>query len=45
MPGILLRPGDPVCTVHAAAAAPRLALALLRRRQATIQHALLDRAA
>ena len=45
MPGTLLRPGDPVCTVHAAAATPRLALALLRRRQATIQNALLDRAA
>jgi predicted ATP-grasp superfamily ATP-dependent carboligase len=45
MPGTRLRPGDPVCTVHAAAPGPHRAIALVRRRQAAMQQALLGRAA
>jgi predicted ATP-grasp superfamily ATP-dependent carboligase len=45
MPGTHFATGDPVCTVHAAASEPARALALVNRRQAIIQHALLGRAA
>jgi hypothetical protein len=45
MPGIQLQPGDPVCTVYAAAPEPHRAIALVRRRQAALQQALLGRAA
>jgi predicted ATP-grasp superfamily ATP-dependent carboligase len=45
MPGTHLQPGDPVCTVHASAPDLHLAVALVRRRQAIMQQALLGRAA
>jgi predicted ATP-grasp superfamily ATP-dependent carboligase len=45
MPGIQLQPGDPVCTVYAAAPEPHRAIALVRRRQAAMQLALLGRVA
>ncbi|HKW41171.1 MAG TPA: ATP-grasp domain-containing protein [Gemmatimonadales bacterium] len=44
-PGTRFAPGDPVCTVHAAAPDRDRALALLRRRQAALQCALNEAAA
>jgi len=40
LPGTRFAPGDPVCTVHAAAADADRALALLRRRYAAVERAL-----
>jgi predicted ATP-grasp superfamily ATP-dependent carboligase len=40
LPGTRFAPGDPVCTVHAAAADADRALALLRRRYAAVEGAL-----
>jgi predicted ATP-grasp superfamily ATP-dependent carboligase len=40
MPETAFEPGDPVCSVHAAAATGARALALLRRRSAFVQRAL-----
>jgi predicted ATP-grasp superfamily ATP-dependent carboligase len=44
-PGTRFAPGDPVCTVHAAAADADQAVALLRQRQRALETALLAQAA
>lgn len=44
-PGTRCVPGDPVCTVHAAAADSSRAAALVRQRQAVLQRALIQAAA
>jgi predicted ATP-grasp superfamily ATP-dependent carboligase len=40
MPGTRFEPGDPVCSVHAAAPNEARAVALLRRRCALVERAL-----
>jgi predicted ATP-grasp superfamily ATP-dependent carboligase len=44
-PGARLAPGDPLCTVHAAAPDGQRAVALVRRRQALLERAMTVRAA
>lgn len=41
-PGTRFAPGDPVCTVHAAAADAERAVALVRRREAVIRSAMIE---
>ncbi len=44
-PGTRLAPGDPICTVHAAASRCERAVALVRRRQAWLERVLTEQAA
>jgi predicted ATP-grasp superfamily ATP-dependent carboligase len=44
-PGTCFAPGDPVCTVHAAAADAERTLTLLYRRHALVEHMLREAAA